>query len=326
MKKIASFAAAIVLAAMTTGISAFADDPISVNVTINSGKDSIMLVREDIDVTDIDSDGKLTVNDALYCAHEYGYDGGAAAGYKSEKSQWGLSLQKLWGIENGGNYGYYVNDGMAMSLEDELKDGDEVYAYVYTDTKTFSDTYSFFDVKDAEVDQGKSIDFTLSKVGFDANYQPVTQPVEGAVISVGGNKTEYVTDKDGKVTVEFDKEGFFVLTAQSDSETLASPVAIVKVNAVNTDTSESQADGESSVPADESSSTASSESSAGSSKAAADNKNATNKTTGTTPAGGGSDAKAANAETGSSTAGIMIAGAAALAAAAVISNKKNHDK
>ena len=71
MKKIASFAAAIVLAAMTTSVSAFAADSVTVNVTINTGKDSIMLIRDNVDVTDIDSDGKLTINDALYCAHFY---------------------------------------------------------------------------------------------------------------------------------------------------------------------------------------------------------------------------------------------------------------
>ncbi len=340
MKKIASFAAAIVLAAMTTSVSAFAADSVTVNVTINTGKDSIMLIRDNVDVTDIDSDGKLTINDALYCAHENGYDGGAAAGYKSEKSQWGLSLQKLWGIENGGSYGYYVNDGMAMSLEDELSDGDELYAYVYSDTKTFKDTYSYFDIKDATVDQGKSIDFTLSKIAFDANYQPVVQPVEGAVISLNGVKTDFVTDKDGKATVKFAESGDYVVTAQSESELLASPVAVIVVDPVTPDTSDSQPETDSST-APEDSSTNASESTADSSKAgtsesksdssktadsskaaSADNKGGTNNAAGTA-AGGGSDANTANASTGSSSLGLMIAGTAALAAAAVVAHKKN---
>ncbi|MBO7666544.1 MAG: hypothetical protein J6S70_03845, partial [Clostridia bacterium] len=95
---------------------------------------------------DADADGVLTISDALYAAHEAAYEGGAAAGFAAATTEYGLSLTKLWGVENGGSYGYFVNDNSAMSLADPLSDGDEVVAFIYT-AADWSDAYSFFDVK-----------------------------------------------------------------------------------------------------------------------------------------------------------------------------------
>ena len=78
--------------------------------------DAGMLVFCDaaLEVSDVDDDGNLTVYDALYAAHQMGYDGGAAAGLDTGDFGYGLSLTKLWGVDNGGSYGYYVNDMAAM--------------------------------------------------------------------------------------------------------------------------------------------------------------------------------------------------------------------
>ena len=51
-----------------------------VYVTVSDKDGNLALTQEKITVTDVDSDNKLTVNDALYCAHEAKYEGGAAAG------------------------------------------------------------------------------------------------------------------------------------------------------------------------------------------------------------------------------------------------------
>ena len=45
-----------------------------------------------VKLTDVDSDEKLTVNDVLTAAHDAAFKGGAEAGYKSEKTEWGLSI------------------------------------------------------------------------------------------------------------------------------------------------------------------------------------------------------------------------------------------
>ena len=66
-------------------VQAFAaEEPVTVYVTIANG--SLVMTQEPVTVTDIDKDGSLTINDALYLAHEAKYQGGAAAGYGSQRS------------------------------------------------------------------------------------------------------------------------------------------------------------------------------------------------------------------------------------------------
>ena len=137
-----------------------------------------------------------------------------------------------------------VNDAMAMSLSDEVKSGDHVYAYVFTDTVGWSDSYSFFDVKAAEVLAGGSVSLTLSVSGYDENWSPVVYPLAGATINVNGEKTAFVTDENGKVEVKFDKSGDYTVSAVSDSMTLVPPVAKVTVNPMLISSNPSTDDGE----------------------------------------------------------------------------------
>ncbi len=199
----------------------------NVSVTISDGT-GLVLTAQPVAVTDIDSDGALTINDALYCAHETYYEGGAAAGYASSTSTYGLMLNKLWGIENGGSYGYYLNDSMAMGLGDKIYDGDRINAFVYSDTKNYSDTYCYFlggDRMTAKVGDTKNL--TLYRIAFDENYSPVSQPVENAEITIDGVKTGIKTDENGKAELTFDHGGSFTVSAVSDELTLVPPVLSV---------------------------------------------------------------------------------------------------
>ena len=125
-------------------------------------------------------------------------------------------------MENGGSYGYYVNNEAAMGLADPLEDGDFVNAFVYTDTAAFSDTYAFFDEFDALAGE---VTLTLYAAGYDANWAPVTNPVAGAVITVNGEKTEAVTDENGKATLTV--QAGDVVSAVSDSQTLVPPCCVI---------------------------------------------------------------------------------------------------
>lgn len=217
----------ILTAAMLFALAApvFAEDGDTV-VYVSIANGDLMLAYEPITVTDADGDGVLTVNDALISAHDAKYEGGAEAGYSSANSDYGLSLYKLWGIENGGSYGYFVNNASAMSLLDPVKNGDHVYAYVYTDLVAYSDTYSYFDAE--FTDEGLSL--TLNYSGYDANWMPVTAPVAGAVITIDGVATEYVTDENGKVTLPTDVifvDKILTVSAKSDAMTLVPPVHTV---------------------------------------------------------------------------------------------------
>ncbi len=201
--------------------------PADVVVYVSIVNGDIKLAQHAVTVKDIDNDGALTINDALYLAHEAKYSGGAAAGYGSAQSQWGLSLTKLWGVENGGSYGYYVNNASAMGLTDPVKNGDYVNAFVYTDTVAFSDSYAFFNENVVTGNTGKEIKLTLSAAGYDANWSPVTLPVANATITVDGVKTNYKTDADGKVTIKVASTGRHIVSAVSDSANLVPPVLVV---------------------------------------------------------------------------------------------------
>ncbi len=237
MKKVISIIAAAALVSCSSAVicAGAAEQDTKVLVTVSDGKSaSPVLIQKEVNVTDIDSDGKLTINDALYIAHEDNFTGGAAAGFSSsEKAGYtGLSLNKLWGIENGGSYGFYVDNTYAMSLSDEVKDGSSVYAFVYSDTTGYSDSYSWFNVNTADAKQGDELDLTLSRQAYDANWTPITLPVEGAVITINGKATEFKTDANGKVKVKLDEAGEDILiSASSENLTLVPPVLVADVAA-----------------------------------------------------------------------------------------------
>ena len=134
-----------------------------------------------------------------------------------------------WNQSTGSWISYYVNNAASMGLSDPVKDGDRLYAFIYTDTTAFSDMYTFFDKAAADVSENGTLELVLSGAGYDENWNPVTLPVEGAVITVNGEKTAFVTDKDGKVSVKLDKAGKYTVTAVSDDKALVPAVCIVNV-------------------------------------------------------------------------------------------------
>ena len=219
--------ASIMLAALPfTGFGAESEDN-AVFVTVCNG--SILVASEKIEVTDADDDGTLTINDALILTHDKFYNGNAQAGYSYASGDYGLYITKLWG-DTGGSFGYYVNDLSAFSLTDPVTDGDRITAFVYTDQQTWSDTYCYFDKSSLDAVKGENITLTLLASGFDASFNPTTYPVSGAVITVNGQKTEYVTDKDGKVTITLSSAGRAVISAVSDSAVLVPAVCKANVS------------------------------------------------------------------------------------------------
>ena len=194
-------------------------------VTISDDQGALVLAHKEVTVTDQDGDGTLTIHDALYCAHEQNYTGGAQAGFGTEDTQWGVSLTKLWGVENGGSYGYYLNNASAMSLTDAVKHGDSVQAYAYADTTTFSDMFCYFD---RDTCAGGAVTLTLNGISFDpATFAPVVAPVAGAKILVDGQDSGVVTDAEGKCTVTITKN--CIISATSETATLVPPVCVAEV-------------------------------------------------------------------------------------------------
>ena len=202
-----------------------------VYVTIVDEKGAIVVAAEELTVTDTDGDEALTINDALFTAHEKFYEGGAAAGYATSVTQYGLGITKLWGTANGGSYGYYVNNASAWALTDPIKDADYVAAFVYTDPVGWTDNYSYFDSFMAEITAGEELTLTYYQAGYDAEWNPVTLPVAGAVITVDGEATDVTTDAEGKAAFTISEPGTHIVSAVVEGKRLVTPVLIAKVNA-----------------------------------------------------------------------------------------------
>ena len=199
----------------------------TVYVSISDGQGALVLAHAAVETGDVDGDGSVTLSDALYAAHEAYYEGGASAGFASSMTDYGISLDKLWGTENGGSYGYYLNNVSPNSLLDSVQDGDHLYAYAYTDLESWSDTFCFFDV--AEIETDASFELTLTAQGYDADWNVVYAPVEGAVITINGEAAQLATDADGKAIIDIQDAGEYVISAESEEINLVPPVCIAKI-------------------------------------------------------------------------------------------------
>lgn len=230
MKKLFSVVLAFLMIMGCMSITSFADDASATVYVSISNKGQLVAVQAKVTVTDIDGDNALTVNDALYAAHEAAYSGGAKEGYSYyTHKDYGLSIGKLWG-DTSGNFGYYINNSSCWSLADPVKNGDYLNAFVYSDSKNYSDKYCFFNNFTITADANSDIELTLSSAGYDANWNPVTLPVANAEITVDGKVTEVKTDANGKATIQISGAGNHVISAFSSSETLVPPVCTAQIN------------------------------------------------------------------------------------------------
>ena len=234
MKKIISMLLAVLMLTSISVLFASAEDVAEVYVTIADKEGKLVLAYEPVTAADIDGDSTLTINDVLYAAHEQFYNGGAAAGYATEMTKFGLSLTKLWGVADGFNYGYMVNDVSAWSMTDPVATGDYIAAYVFTDTKTFADKYSFFDKKSVVLSDESSLTLTLTKNDFDEDWNPVTLRVAGAELTVDGEPTGVFTDNDGKATLKFTENGRHLVSASAANQVLVPPVCYVEAENAST--------------------------------------------------------------------------------------------
>lgn len=230
MKKVIAILMMLVVVLSTLTLPVFANKDraeTSVYVSITDGENKLSYAK--VKVYDYGGDGEFSVNEALYYAHVWYYDGGASAGYLTTETSYGLTLIKLWGKENGTGFGYYVNDKPATGMEMSLKEGDHVHAFVYTDTENFSDTYSYFDKTYFQVKKDESVTLTLKAVTYDENWNPVSVPVTDAYVTLNGEKTDFRTNEKGEVTVTFEKGGKTLVGAVSDSMTLVQPSCLARV-------------------------------------------------------------------------------------------------
>ncbi len=213
---------------MCTSSVTLAEETVSVHVSISDDTGALALAYAPVSVTDADGDGALTISDALNCAHIAYHPDGAAA-FVAERTEWGISLYVLWGVDNGGSYGYCLNDASALSLLDPVQAGDHIKAYAYTDLTAYSDIYCYFAQPVAAVKANEAVQLILTASGYDANWNPMTLLVAGAVITVNGEPLDAVTDENGSIELIFPEAGDYLISAVSADAILVPPVCIVTV-------------------------------------------------------------------------------------------------
>lgn len=214
-------------------------NPVKIFVTI-SNKGNVVLFQQNITVTDVNNNGFFDVDDALYAAHEAGYTGGAAAGYASYESQWGLSISKLWG-DTSYCYGYWLNNASCWSLEDVVAEGNHLVAFVYTDGANWSDSYAKFEKFDYAATAGKALTVKLDTAGYDANWNTVFSAHAGAAIAVYDNTGKMlaegytvVDNQDGTYTVTIGAAGnYYVVATDADPLTVPAVCAVAVTEDLN---------------------------------------------------------------------------------------------
>jgi len=215
-------------------VSSFAkEETVCIKVTLADGNGNIVFANKELNVEDADSDGVITVNDALVCLHRLYYNEGEI-GYNANKTPFGLTPKKVWGEEReNGAFAFYRNSTYRASLLFELCDSDTLDIYVLQDELGFGDIYSFFDRRSVSAKQGEEISLRLLGVSYDDNYNRITVPIKDAVIVLDGNATELVTDSDGYVSLSFDDERTHIVSVKAKSGYLM-PAACIVNGGINT--------------------------------------------------------------------------------------------
>ena len=210
---------ALVLGLGLAGCGAKDKDPanaayvtLTVQAELGQAKDNSLIAAKALEIP---AEG-TTVGDVIKAMHKNWFKDGEA-GYVTTTGQYGEMITKLWGIENGGSYGYYINGGMAMGLTDPVKPGDRVDVFVYKDAAGYSDVYIYMT---AEAN-GDTVKVTVKAMGYDANWNPVWKELAGVKISTIG--------KDGKLT------GTGAVTGADGTATFTLKNGIYRVVGINTD-------------------------------------------------------------------------------------------
>ncbi|MBQ6393239.1 MAG: hypothetical protein IJH60_06975, partial [Eubacterium sp.] len=117
---------------------------ITVNLTISDeGKltkanDGSIMAWKKISVTDLNSDGKFTVDEALVAAHKL---------YNTEKGYAlnGSMVSTFWGKPTSGLLFFINGNGLTTGVTtDTVSEGDDLVAAILTDTTNWSDWYTVF--------------------------------------------------------------------------------------------------------------------------------------------------------------------------------------
>ena len=214
MKKTLSILLALVLAvtSLGAGMAVFAQEQtkISVEYSVYDGKflKEPTTIEVTADLSDkygfSDVGNEPTILDATIAAHLNML--GSVDSFAITEQGWVLSA---FG-KNASAFGYRVSGNYAGGVNDTVKNGDYVEYTFYQDTVGWSDNYSYFNTRNADVFTNHDITLTLAKVGWGA-----PEPAANANITVNG-EVKGKTDENGKITLSFDKIGTYKISTENN--------------------------------------------------------------------------------------------------------------
>lgn len=209
-------------------------------IAVGEDEKHTLMAEVPVHVTDADEDGKLTFHDAMLITHEE-Y---CKEGYEAGESTHEYSVNRLW-KDDSGNFGYYISGQSAWSPKDEVETGDEITAFIYADSTSWSDAYSYFSQNKLQVKRNDTVSLQLNYSSWtgsgevaDAALGVVTVSGDASVFSpfTDASGNALTTDASGNAEISFDQPGTYVVSAQSDTMTLVPPVCVVTVNPLYDDT------------------------------------------------------------------------------------------
>lgn len=193
-------------------------DPVTVYFTVSdqgvlgktsSGKAAAKLP---VTVSDINSDGVLTYDEALTALHEAYCPGGYDYNNTNSSRLW--KVVKLWGKKDISTVLYQNGEEFTKMLNyigAPIAENDELYAVIQSDR---TDAYTYFDKTEVTVEEGKEFTLKLSVksdyiIGNAASGVQIGTWEDGSFKAITGAKT----GSNGAVTLSFNDAGTYVVTA-----------------------------------------------------------------------------------------------------------------
>jgi hypothetical protein len=230
---------------------------IKITITVNNkgilatAKDGSAMVEKEVTVSDLDSSGDISYDEALVAVHK-AYCPTGAAGYAWETKKYTyegqeyeyIAVTKLWGVETTNDLFFDNDEGISPDvISYTVKDGDKLYASVNAD-EMGTDYKTKFDITSKTATVNDKITVVLTgRVGMSYDKDAPLEGIKLGYWEKGAFKeiSGAVTDAKGQATFTVDKEGDFILTAKGTIKTkdwegkdalatTMAPYCILKVN------------------------------------------------------------------------------------------------
>lgn len=236
LKKLLSMILALI---MILGVFPVCADGVqNISVYLSVGRYGELVTDKNGDIfacVKIELDGKesYTLDDVFSLAHALFYEDGEE-GYASSDGLWGPGVDKFWGDESY-NFAYLINGSYANGTEDIVQNGDYIEFSILTNQY---EGYAMFDERRISLYTNNECSLTLEYIsGYDNESETnIISPCEGATIIISGEETEYQTDENGEVSLSFENEGRYIVSAkktkfsgENEVPTITAPVCVIEV-------------------------------------------------------------------------------------------------